>query len=314
MSRRYDVLSIIVLAFILPRCNSNRSPASYLGQNLAGSTPELFAPNLVNTDSIEINAVFNTSFTEMFFTRIINESFVLHHAELRDGQWTAPQPMKMFADQEATAVAIDPSVTPDGQTLYFLGISPTDRTNHAAPDIYVSKKIDNQWQLAAKVGHPVSTDQYAESYPVVVADGSLYFESDRPGGFGKRDIYRAQYLGNGKFDTPINLGAEVNSEQNARSTYVSLDEKYLITANDYSQKTGFYISYKENNQWQTPIYLDLGDSLDNKWVHFCPYVSPDGQFFFFSRRFVDPPGSGWKGVTKGEVYWVDLSQVLKSGS
>jgi hypothetical protein len=310
MSRRYYFLSIIGLAFAIQGCKPINSHIPYLGQKLPGITPELFALSIVNTDDIEINTVFNSSFTELFFTRIIDGSFVIHHSELIDDNWTAPQPIQMYSDQDANSVAIDPTITQDGNTMYFLGVNPVDRSNNSKPDIYRSQKIDGQWQFASKVEYPISTEKYAESYPVVVADGSIYFTSDRPGSLGKRDIYRAQYLGNGKFDTPVNIGSEVNSEKNERSTYVSPDESFLITANTYTDENGFAVSFKENNKWQTPIYFNLGEPLIKDWIYFCPYMSPDGKYFFFSRRYSNPPDSGWKGVTNGEVYWVNASRVF----
>jgi len=310
MNRRYYFLSIIGLAFVLQSCNPINSKNSYLGQELPGITPKVFAPSIVNTDDIEINTVFNSSFTEVFFTRIIDGSFVIHHSELVNGNWTVPQPIQMHSDQDVNSVAIDPSITKDGNTMYFLGISPEDRSNNSKPDIYRSLKIGGKWQIASKVGYPISTEKYAESYPVVVDDGSIYFTSDRPDGFGKRDIYRAQYLGNGKFDTPVNIGSEVNSEKNERSTYVSPDESFLITANTYTDEKGFAVSFKENNKWQPPIYFNLGEPLIKDWIYFCPYMSPDNKYFFFSRRYSNPPESGWKGVTKGEVYWVNASGIF----
>ena len=303
-------MSIVGLALILQSCKPTNSYNSYLDQKLPGITPELFAPSIVNTNSIEINTVFNSSFTELFFTRIIDGIFVIHHSELIDGNWTAPQPIQMYSDQDTESVAIDPSITQDGNTMYFLGISPEDRSNNFKPDIYRSKKIEGKWQIASKVGYPISTDEYAESYPVVVADGSIYFTSDRPSGFGKRDIYRAQYLGDGKFDTPVNIGSKVNSEKSERSTYVSPDESFLITSNTYTDEKGFAVSFKKNNKWQTPIYFDLGEPLIKDWIYFCPYMSPDGKYFFFSKRHSNPPDSGWKGVVKGEVYWVNASSIL----
>ncbi len=310
MKKRYYFLSIIGLAFVLHSCNPIDSKNSYLGQKPPDSTPELFAPSIVNTDSIEINTVFNAAFTEVFFTRIIDGSFVIHHSELIDDNWTAPQSIQMYSDQDAKSVAIDPSITQDGNTMYFLGVNPKDRSNNAKPDIYKSRKVGGKWQIALKVGYPISTEKYAESYPIVVADGSLYFTSDRPGSIGKRDIYRAQYLGDEKFDTPVNIGSEVNSEKGERSTYVSPDESYLITANTYTEEKGFAVSFKKNNKWQTPIYFDLGEPLNKDWIYFCPYMSPDGKYFFFSKRYSDPPESGWKGVTKGEVYWVDTKGIF----
>ncbi len=303
-------MSIIGLALVIQSCKPINSNTSYLHQKPPGGTPQLFAPSIVNTDAIEINSVFNSTFTELFFTRIIDGSFVIHHSEFMDGNWTAPQPIQMYADQNRESVAIDPSITQDGNTMYFLGINPEDRANSSKPDIYRTQKTEGKWQLASKVEYPISTEKYAESYPVVVADGSIYFTSDRPGSFGKRDIYRAQYLGDGKFDTPVNIGSEVNTEKNERSTYVAPDESYLITANTYTDQNGFAISFKENNKWETPTYFDLGEPLIKDWIYFCPYMSPDGKYFFFSKRYSNPPESGWKGATNGEVYWVDVSNVF----
>ncbi|TRX60681.1 hypothetical protein FNH22_06455 [Fulvivirga sp. M361] len=308
MNSRYYLLSIIT--FVWQSCQPTSSHNSYLDQELPGITPKLFASSIVNTDDIEINAVFNASFDELFFTRIIDGSFVIHHSELMDGNWTAPQPIQMYADQEAGSVAIDPSITQDGNTMYFLGINPEDRSNNSYPDIYRSQKIEGQWQIASKVEYPISTEEYAESYPVVVADGSLYFESDRPGGFGKRDIYRAQYLGDGKFDTPVNIGPEVNSEETARSTYVSPDESFLIIANTSTEEKGFDVSFKVQDKWQALASVNFEEPLNQEWVYCCPYMSPDGEYFFFSRRYSDPPKSGWKGVTKGEVYWVNADVIF----
>lgn len=310
MYNRHYFLSLLALAFLLQSCKSLDPNTPYVGLEPPDGTPKLFAPTMVNTDAIEINTVFNASFTELFFTRIMDGRFVLHHAELVNDNWTTPRPIQMFANQEANSVAIDPSITQDGNTMYFLGISPEDRAKKAKPDIYRSQKINGTWQIAIKVGYPVSTDAYAESYPVVVADGSIYFTSDRPGSLGKRDIYRAQYLGDGKFDTPVNIGPEVNSEKNERSTYVSPDESFLITGNTYTDQKGFAVSFKKDNKWQTPVYFDLGTSVLKDWIYFCPYMSPDSRYFFFSRRYSDPPESGWKGATKGEVYWVDASGIF----
>ena len=83
--------------------------------------------------------------------------------------------------------------------MCFLGQYSGKGNDRPSEDIYQSQKVDGKWQLATKVPYPISTDDYTESYPVVVADGSQYFESDRPGDLGKQDVYRAQYLGNGNF-------------------------------------------------------------------------------------------------------------------
>ena len=311
MNKKYFLLYLIGFNLLMLNCSQTHSNERYLDQEPPSVNPKLFAPSIVNTDSIEINTVFNSSFTELFFTRIINKRFVIHHAEFVDGKWSLPEPIQMFTDQESESVAIDPSISQDGNTMYFLGISPEDRLKKSKPDIYKSVKVNGKWQLATKVGAPISTEEYAESYPVVVADGSLYFTSDRPGGLGERDIYRAQYLANGEFGQPIHIGSEVNTEKGERSTYVSPDESFLITANTYSDEKGFAVSFKKNGKWQKPTFFNLGETINEDWIYFCPYMSPDSNYFFFSKRYSDPPNSGWNGVTKGEVYWVSSKEIFK---
>ena len=76
MINRITLLLFIGLVFALQSCKPIYSYNPYLDQKPPGITPELFAPSLVNTDAIEINTVFNSSLTELFFTRIIDGKFI----------------------------------------------------------------------------------------------------------------------------------------------------------------------------------------------------------------------------------------------
>jgi hypothetical protein len=68
------------------------------------------------------------------------------------------------------------------------------------------------------------------------------------------------------------------------------------------------MSFKKDGEWQSLIYL--GEPINSEWTDFCPYMSPDGKHFFCSRRYSDPPESGWNGVMEGEVYWVDAEVIF----
>lgn len=69
------------------------------------------------------------------------------------------------------------------------------------------------------------------------------------------DIYRAQYLRAGKFDTPVSIGPVVNSELGSGDTFVSSDESYLTYSSKRAEAAGMYVSFKKNDAWQTPVYL-----------------------------------------------------------
>lgn len=291
----------LLLATFSIGCTNNTT--TYFNQTPPTATPELFAPSVVNTESIELNVVFNDGRTEMFFSRIVDSSFVIHHSEFIDGRWSDITPLQMYPAHVELSVACDPTLTQDGNTMYFLGVDPELYTNDVTrkelytipPDIYMSTKVDGNWQLASKVDFGVSTE-FIDTYPVVTADGSLYFKSNRPSEAGGMNTYRAQYLGNNEFAEPEIVTTK--SEQKELIAYVSPDEQYAIT----NGQGTFQITFNENGGWTKPIEVPL--PYESDWLYYCPYMTPDGAYFIFSRRYNTPGQRGWAGVEKGEVYWV----------
>ena len=297
---RYIYILFLLITFI--SCKNNT--ILYFDQEPPSTIPKLFAPSIVNTDNVELNIVFNTNNTEMFFSRIVDNSFVIHHSELTNGKWSDIKPIKMYDDNVLVSVACDPTITKDGKTMHFLGVDPKLYENDVTreelytipPDIYKSKKVNGKWELASKVNFSVSTE-YLETYPVVTADGSLYFRSNRPSNKGGMNTYRAQYLGNEKFETPIIINAKM--EKKELITYVSTDEQYAIT-NGHGK---FQITFNENGKWTKPKEIPL--KYESNWRYYCPYMSPDGKYFIYSRKYNNPEKKGWAGVEKGEIYWVN---------
>lgn len=187
----------------------------YLGQTPPGTTPARFAPGIVSTPAIEINAVFRPDFQEFFFARQVDGVFTLFRSTLNGKQWSTPEALQVYPTGEQ-GMAVDMAYSPDGRELYFLGrFKPGVPEAKAPQDIWVIRQREGRWSNAELVGPPVSTDAN-ESYPSVVADGSLYFTSNRPGGLGGSDIYRAQRLPDGRFDTPVNIGSPPNSDRGRR--------------------------------------------------------------------------------------------------
>ena len=296
------ILSTFLIIVLFFSCKNNTT--SYFDQVPPSTVPKLFAPSIVNTDNVELNVVFNSDHTEMFFSRIVDSSFVIHHSELINGKWSDIEPLKMYDDSVLFSVACDPSITKDGKTMYFLGVDPKLYNNDVIreelytipPDIYQSKKVNGKWELATKVDFLVSTE-YFETYPVVTADGSLYFRSNRPNNKGGMQTYRAQYLGNEKFAPPVIIN--IKAENKELITYVSPDERYGIT----NGQGKFQITFNENGEWTKPKEIPL--KYESNWRYYSPYMSSDGKYFIYSRRYNSPEKKGWAGVKKGEVYWVN---------
>ncbi|SEL50835.1 WD40-like Beta Propeller Repeat [Aquimarina amphilecti] len=304
---RYIYILFLLITFI--SCKNNT--ILYFDQEPPSTIPKLFAPSIVNTDNIELNIVFNTNNTEMFFSRIVDNSFVIHHSELTNGKWSDIKPIKMYDDNVLVSVACDPTITKDGKTMYFLGVDPKLYKNDVTreelytipPDIYKSKKVNGKWELASKVDFLVSTE-YLETYPVVTADGSLYFRSNRPSDKGGMNTYRAQYLGNEKFKPPVIINTK--TEKKELITYVSPDERYAIT----NGQGKFQITFNDNGEWTKPKETPL--KYESNWRYYCPYMSSDGKYFIYSRKYNNPEKKGWAGVEKGEVYWVNADVLFNA--
>ncbi|WP_306012306.1 MULTISPECIES: hypothetical protein [unclassified Allomuricauda] len=304
----FKIIVILFISILFLSCSANKS-VSYFDQKPPSTIPKLFAPSIVNTDSIELNVVFNHSHTELFFSRIVNNSFVIHHSERIEGKWSPIKPIKMYPDDVLVSVACDPTITKDGNTMYFLGVDPNlynnDITKEALyripPDIYSSKKVNGKWQLAQKVDFTVSTE-FFETYPVVTADGSLYFRSNRPSEKEGLNTFRAQYIGNNKFEAPKMIPPV--TENGELIVYVSPDESYAVT----NAKGRFQITFNENDKWSKPKEIPL--EYEEDWKYYCPYMSSDGKYFMYSRRKSYPQKKGWAGVEKGEVFWISAKKLF----
>lgn len=306
--KRPVVCLTMITALLCSACAS--PPLSYLDQEAPGVVPELFAVGVVNTDAIELNAVFHPDGSEFFFTRVIDGDFTMHRCVYRDGAWSEPEALLLYPGGEP-ALAVDMAVSPDGQSLYFLGRFPSSLSpENPGLDLWVSQRQGQGWGTASLVPHPVSTEA-AEFYPCVVADGSLYYVSDGPGSLGSTDIVRAQRLSDGSFGEPQNLGAPVNSVSGEGDTFVAPDESYMILTSSRPGGLGqgdLYVSFRQPGgspaqgaTWSEP--QNLGALINSKHTDFCPMVSPDGKLLFFTRRY----GNTWETSERCEIYWLDAS-------
>jgi hypothetical protein len=266
-------------------------------------SPERFAPGVVSTESIELNGVFTPDLKEFFFARLIDGVQTMYHTVLVDGAWSAPRPLLLFPGQ-SRAVADDMAVSPDGRELYFLGNHPHPRAAGVrSADIWRSRRINGRWSTAEVMPPPISTEA-SEVYPVVVGDGSLYFSSNRPGGLGRNSLYRAQRLPHGSFAEPVLVAPPVNSEFGVGDVYVSPDESYMVLSSSRPPSLGggdLFVSFRRaGGGWGEPAHL--GSTINTEHTEFCPMVTPDGKYLFFSRRH----GASWSAATAGDVYWVDV--------
>jgi len=123
--------------------------------------------------------------------------------------------------------------------------------------------IYSAWSAPVNLGPTINTTSN-ELAPAISPDGlSLYFDSDRPGGSGGRDIWVSQRATvSAPWGAPVNLGTIVNSGTDDANPALSTDGHWLFFAG--SRPGGFgaadlYRSFRadihDDFGWQTPTNL-----------------------------------------------------------
>jgi Tol biopolymer transport system component len=144
----------------------------------------------------------------------------LWSATRADESWTAPQPLAFPIDTpDPQVVTTDPGISADGETLVFS----SDRDGGSGKlDLWMSTREGDVWSQPLNLG-PLVSSAADDRDPAFSADGNtLYFSSNRAGGFGNHDIWLTRKL-QGQWTAPRNLGAGVNSAGDERGPYVSPD-------------------------------------------------------------------------------------------
>ncbi|MCG8456049.1 MAG: hypothetical protein MI919_07190, partial [Holophagales bacterium] len=95
-------------------------------------------------------------------------------------------------------------------------------------DIYRSVAVDGRFGEASHLGPPVSSPHW-DGLPYVGPDDSfLIFASDRPGGFGKLDLYVSYPEGDSSWSVPENLGPGVNTAEDELFPHLGPDGSRLF--------------------------------------------------------------------------------------
>lgn len=122
-------------------------------------------------------------------------------------------------------------LTADGNRFFFTRWL-TNNTNECA--IYFSRLFNGEWLPSQKMNEKVNLPGYKSSDPCVVPDGSIiYYASNRPGGFGKMDIWYENIDDEGRtYGEPINMGPLFNTADDESSPFFHVGTSTLYFSSD----------------------------------------------------------------------------------
>lgn len=209
--------------------------------------------NAINTQYDEYLPCLTADASQLLFTRRDKgEDFFI--SQNKNNQWTKAEKLPSLLNSDFNEGA--GSLSPDGRFIFFTRCGAENGLGSC--DIYVSEKIGEQWQEPKNLGANVNSSAW-DSQPCIASDGrTLFFVSNRNGGFGKSDIYYSYLKDNGQWTKAKNCGTNINTQGNEMSPFIHQSNSMLYFASDeHLGMGGFDLFYSklENGKFQQAINL-----------------------------------------------------------
>ena len=227
--------------------------------------------------------------SKLVFTRLLKptaglpqEDFFI--AELDSAGWGKALPIIEINTRENEGAQ---ALSADGRLLFFTACNRSD--GKGSCDIYFSFFNGKIWSSPKNAGTPLNTVSW-EAQPSVSADNRyLYFSSNRAGGKGEKDIWRAELLGltdsgNLKWGEPENAGDIINTAGNEISPFIHPNNQDFYFASDFHAGMGgmdlFHAKLHTDGTFSLPVNLGYPVNTFKDEQGFV--ISSDGSSGYFA--------------------------------
>ncbi|QNL22181.1 OmpA family protein [Hyphobacterium sp. CCMP332] len=206
----------------------------------------------------------------------------------KDKEWTPPIKMPYGINTEKHDACI--GLSPDGQKLF---IYRSNQSSTFSGDIYVSNLKGNVWSEPERMPEPINSDGWEPSASITPDEKTIYFTSDREGGYGGTDIYMAKLLPSGEWAKPKNLGPKINTKYNEDGPFIHPDGKTLYFSSRGHKTMGGYDIFKtvldeDSNDWSEPLNMGFPINTADDDIYYV--LSADGTRAYFSSHREDTYG------------------------
>ncbi|WP_164977382.1 PD40 domain-containing protein [Ancylomarina salipaludis] len=242
--------------------------------------------HLINTEYSEHSPGVTADETTMVFTsrrngtgskvdkdgQFFEDIYISHQV---DGVWSEPKGISVLNTKDHDASI---SISADGQEIYVYKAGYYNNNESNGGDIYVSKLNGENWSRPQKLNSEINSPS-KESHISISADGeTIYFSSNRPGGYGKMDIYSVKKLPNGQWGPAQNLGPIINTIYDDEAPFIHHDGKTLYFSSKGHKTMGGFDIFKssfENGRWNEPVNIGFPINSTKEDIYFTP--TPDGK-------------------------------------
>ena len=183
-------------------------------------------------------------------------------------------------------------LSPDGNSLFFARCNAPDGSGSC--DLYVSTRQDGQaWSPPRNLGPHINSASW-DSHPSLSRTGdTLFFASDRLGGFGLSDIYFTHHDAQGQWVRPKNIGPVVNTRGSEVSPFFHPDHNVLYFSSDGHLlnfgEYDIYKSYRYRSIWNEP--KNIGPLVNGVGSEFYFTIDAQSQNLYYARSVENQMGN-----------------------
>jgi hypothetical protein len=300
------IISAIFL-ILMPVVFSGMAPKSipalkgeYLGQSKPGPRAAPFAvPVLAARPEHYIRAItFSADGREAYWPVIDTQDDFrrwIVFAAIDNGKWTQPRTAP-FSDKSYYDDV--PCLAPDGEKLFFLSGRPLEKGGKIDKErIWYLTRDGGSWSDPVPLPRRVN-DAYSIHQQISIdSENNLYFGGEGTDGFGSLDIYFSRCI-DAEYQTPVNLGPEINGPEGEYAPTVAPDGSYLIFTRNLDDGWSLFISFRTpDGAWTPPTDLKAHLLEKNSSNLSGSFVTGDGEYLVFFGE----------GEQTSSPYWIDTS-------
>jgi outer membrane protein OmpA-like peptidoglycan-associated protein len=240
-----------------------------------------YAPTIGNIDSL---LLFTSKRNSHYHS--IEKSFDedIFYTEKFNGQWMEAKAFKNINTPHNEGSAC---LSKDGKYLYFARCNSPDSYGHC--DIFVAELQDSVWKNVHNLGKNINTIGW-DSHPSLSHSGdTLFFASDRIGGFGMSDIYFSVKDEGGNFLPAQNAGPIVNTRGSEVSPFFHHKFNVLYFSSN-GQPLNFgdfdiYKSYKQSGAWGEP--KNIGPLVNGPGSEYYFTIDSESSQLYYARSVAE---------------------------
>lgn len=271
-------ISLFILLLIAGAANAQL----YFDQQSSNDTPVVFAPGIVSNEWGNRDMAISPKGDELFYTIQYGRGLIsaVMYSKKINGKWSEPD----VASFSGMYNDLEPAFSADGEKLFFVSNRPLSNEGKAKDyDVWFVTKQNGAWGNAQNIGAPVNSDK-DEFYPSLTKKGDIYFTRAVDG--KEEDILFCKYTGN-KYEEAQPLPDAINSVNDEFNAFIDPDEQFIIFSvygrKDDNGGGDLYISKKnEKGEWVQAV--NLKTPLNSKYLDYCPYITSDKKYFFFTSN------------------------------